>query len=129
MVVTPFQVIGQGFSASRTDEPPFNGVGVRRAMSLAIERKAWNDALLFGEGCVDAGPVPCALKEWKLDTAKLEPARAKYLVGYDPAEARRLLAEAGFTRGFTTPMFHWPGYVVPWPSHYARAADNLAHVG
>src|SRR5207253_2426374 len=61
MVVTPFQVIGQGFIYMRTDQPPFNDVRVRRAMSLAIERKAWNDALLFGEGCVDAGPVPCAL--------------------------------------------------------------------
>jgi len=129
MVVTPFQVIGQGFIYMRTDQPPFNDVRVRRAMSLAIERKAWNDALLFGEGCVDAGPVPCALKEWKLDTAKLEPARAKYLVGYDPAEARRLLAEAGFPRGFTTPMFHWPGYVVPWRSYYELAAENLGKVG
>src|SRR5438445_517737 len=87
------------------------------------------DAVRFGEGCVDAGPVPCALKEWKLDTAKLEPARAKYLVGYDPAEARRLLAEAGFPRGFTTPMFHWPGYVVPWRSYYELAAENLGKVG
>ncbi len=129
MVVTPFQVIGQGFIYMRTDQPPFNDVRVRRAMSLAIERKAWNDALLFGEGCVDAGPVPCALKEWKLDTAKLEPARAKYLVGYDPVEARRLLAEAGFPRGFTTPMFHWPGYVVPWRSYYELAAENLGKVG
>src|SRR2546425_5783346 len=88
MIVIPHHVIGQGFIYMRTDQPPFNDVRVRRAMSLAIDRKAWNDALLFGEGCVDAGPIPCALKEWKLDAAKIEPARAKYLVGYDPAEAR-----------------------------------------
>ncbi len=129
MVVTPFQIIGMGFIYMRTDQPPFNDVRVRRAMSLAIDRKAWNDALIFGEGCVDAGPIPCALKEWKLDAAKIEPARAKYLVGYDPAEAKRLLAEAGFPRGFTTPMFHWPGYVVPWRSYYELAAENLGKVG
>jgi peptide/nickel transport system substrate-binding protein len=129
MSVTPYQVIGVGFIYMRTDQPPFNDVRVRRAMSLAIDRKAWNDALLFGEGCVDSGPVPCALKDWKLDAAKMDPARAKYLVGYDPAEAKRLLAEAGHPKGLTTPLFHWPGYVVPWRSYYELAADNLGKVG
>jgi peptide/nickel transport system substrate-binding protein len=129
MVVKPYQVIGQGFIYMRTDQPPFNDVRVRRAVSLAIERKAWNDALLFGEGCVDAGPVPCAMKEWKLDASKIEPAKAKYLTGYDPAEARKLLAEAGYAKGFTAPMFHWPGYVVPWRSYYELAAENLGKVG
>jgi peptide/nickel transport system substrate-binding protein len=102
---------------------------VRRAVSLAIDRKAWNDALLFGEGCIDAGPVPCAMKEWKLDAAKLEPAKAKYLVGYDPTEAKKLLTEAGYGKGLTVPMYHWPGYVVPWRSYYELTAENLGKVG
>jgi peptide/nickel transport system substrate-binding protein len=126
--VTPHQVIGQGFIYMRTDQPPFDDVRVRRAIALAIDRKAWNDALLFGEGCVDAGPIPCALKEWKLDASRLEPARARYLIGHDPAEARKLLAEAG-QKSLTTPLFHWPGYVVPWRSYYELAADNLGKVG
>src|SRR6267143_492883 len=66
MSVTPYVVIAQGFIYLRTDQPPFNDVRVRRAMSLAIDRKAWNGALVFGEGCVDPGTVPCGLKEWKL---------------------------------------------------------------
>jgi peptide/nickel transport system substrate-binding protein len=129
LMVVPHQVIGQGFIYLRTDQPPFNDVRVRRAVSLAIDRKAWNDALLFGEGCIDSGPIPCAMKDWKLDAAKIDPARAKYLVGYDPAEAKKLLAEAGQGKGFTTPMFHWPGYVVPWRSYYELAADNLSKIG
>jgi peptide/nickel transport system substrate-binding protein len=127
--LTPYQVIGQGYISFRTDQPPFDDVRVRRAVSLAIDRKAWNDALLFDEGCVDAGPVPCAMKEWKLDAAKLEPAKAKYLVGYDPTEAKRLLTEAGYGKGLTVPMYHWPGYVVPWRSYYELTAENLGKVG
>jgi peptide/nickel transport system substrate-binding protein len=129
MMATPFLTIGLPTIYMRTDQPPFNDVRVRRAMALAIDRKAWNDALLYGEGCVDAGPVPCALKDWKLDASKMDPAKAKYLVGYDPAEAKRLLAEAGYARGLTTPMFHFPGYIVPWRSYYELAADNLGKIG
>jgi ABC-type transport system substrate-binding protein len=113
----------------RTDQPPFNDVRVRRAVALAIDRKAWNDALIFGEGCIDAGPVPCAMTDWKLDVSKIDPAKAKYLIGYDPVEARKLLAEAGHPRGFTTPAFHWPGYTPPWRSYYELAADNLGKIG
>jgi ABC-type transport system substrate-binding protein len=129
MVMTPVLTIGQGIIYMRTDQPPFNDVRVRRAVSLAIDRKAWNDSILYGEGCIDAGPVPCALKEWKLDTAKLDPGKAKYLVGYDPAEAKKLLAEAGHPGGLTAPMFHWPGYAPPWRTYYDLAGDNLGKIG
>ncbi|MBI2216052.1 MAG: hypothetical protein HYU51_02040 [Candidatus Rokubacteria bacterium] len=129
MVMTPVMTVASGILYFRTDQPPFNDVRVRRAVSLAIDRKSWNDSLHYGEGCVDAGPVPCALKEWKLEASKLEPAKAKYLVGYDPAEARKLLAEAGFPKGLTVPMYHWPGYAPPWRTYYDLAADNLAKIG
>ncbi len=129
LVMTPTAVMAQGIIYMRTDQPPFNDVRVRRAVSLAIDRRAWNDALIFGEGCIDSGPVPCAMKDWKLDASKLDPAKAKYLVGYDPNEARQLLAQAGHPKGFTTPMFFWPGYAPPWRSFYELAADNLSKIG
>jgi peptide/nickel transport system substrate-binding protein len=129
MVTTPTLVTAQGMIYMRTDQPPFNDVRVRRAISLAIDRKGWNDSLLFGEGCVVSGPLPCAMKEWRLEPTALPPAQARYLDGYDPQEAKRLLAEAGHARGFTTPMFHWPGYAPPWRSYYDLAADNLAKIG
>jgi peptide/nickel transport system substrate-binding protein len=129
MISMPVANMASGIIYMRTDQKPFSDVRVRRAMSLAIDRKAWSDSLLEGEGCIDAGPVPCALTEWKLPASKMEPAKAKYLVGYDPAEAKRLLAEAGYPNGFTASVAHWPGYVPPWRSYYDLAADNLAKIG
>jgi peptide/nickel transport system substrate-binding protein len=129
MVVTPTRVIGQGVIYMRTDQPPFSDVRVRRALSLALDRQAWNDALLYGEGCIDSGPVPCAMTDWKLEATRMAPAKARYLTGFDPAEAKRLLSEAGHRSGLTTPMFHWPGYIPPWRSYYELAADNLAKIG
>ncbi|HEV8584219.1 MAG TPA: ABC transporter substrate-binding protein [Methylomirabilota bacterium] len=129
MVMSLTWVLPNGHIYFRTDQPPFNDVRVRRAIALAIDRKAWNDAIHYGEGCIEEGPVPCAMKDWKLPASKLDPAKAKFVVGYDPAEAKRLLAEAGHPNGFTTPMYHWPGYAPPWRTYYDLAADNLAKIG
>jgi peptide/nickel transport system substrate-binding protein len=127
--VIKFRPLGQGLLYMRTDQPPFNDVRVRRALSLAINRPAWLDALFFGEGCIDNGPVPCALEDWRLDAKGLDPAKAKYLTGFDREEAKRLLAEAGHSKGFTTPMYHYPGYLAPWPSSYELAVDELSKIG
>jgi ABC-type transport system substrate-binding protein len=45
------------------------------------------------------------------------------------AEAKRLLAEAGYGKGLTVPMYHWPGYAPPWRTYYDLVADNLSKIG
>jgi peptide/nickel transport system substrate-binding protein len=127
--VFKYQNLNWGMFYMRTDQPPFNDVRVRRALSLAINRPAWLETLEFNEGCLITGPIPCALPQWKLDVKELDPTKAKYLAGFDREEARRLLAEAGFAKGFTTPMYHHPGYTTPWPSRYELAVDELSKVG
>ncbi|HEY7517012.1 MAG TPA: ABC transporter substrate-binding protein [Methylomirabilota bacterium] len=129
MVVTPHMITDLAHIYMRTDQPPFNDVRVRRAVSLAIDRKAWRDTIHYGEGCLDSGPVPCGMSPWKLDASKLEAAGRKYVEGHDPAEARRLLAEAGFPRGLSAPVFHWPGFPPPWRSYFDLVADNLSRMG
>ncbi len=81
----------------RTDQKPFNDVRVRQAMSHAIDRQGILDATAEGVGIFNPA-VPAALKEWSLPVKELGEG-AKYFK-YDPAEAKRLLAAAGYANGF-----------------------------
>ncbi len=67
--------------------PPFDDPAVRRALTLAIDRPALVDALWFGHARVASGPIPWDV--WARD-------RTLAPWPYDPGEARRLLAGAGF---------------------------------
>jgi ABC-type transport system substrate-binding protein len=81
----------------RTDKAPFSDVRVRRAMSMAIDRKAIIDALYEGVGVLNPA-VPAALRDWSLPMDQLGEGLANYK--YDPAAAKKLLAEAGVPNGF-----------------------------
>ena len=80
----------------RTDQKPFSDPRVRQAMSLAIDRQGILDATAEGVGVFNP-PVPAALKDWSLPIDQLGEG-AKYY-RYDPAEAKRLLAAAGYPNG------------------------------
>src|SRR5215510_10825486 len=85
----------------RTDKAPFSDVRVRRAMSLAVHRQGIVDAVLEGAGVFNPA-VPAALKEWSVPIAQLgEGAR---WFKYDPAQAKKLMAEAGYPNGFPATM-------------------------
>jgi len=84
----------------RTDQPPFNDVRVRRAISHAIDRQSIIEAVyLRGEATPAIGR---GLAEWSLPVDQLG-AGAKYYQ-YNPKEAKRLLAEAGYPKGFKTQL-------------------------
>src|SRR6266705_75052 len=85
----------------RTDAKPFSDARVRQAMSLAIDRQAIIDAVFEGVGVINP-PVPAALREWSVPMDKLGEG-AKYYA-YDPAQAKRLLAAAGYPNGFPASM-------------------------
>ena len=84
----------------RTDQPPFTDVRVRRAISHAIDRQAIIDAVYVRGEPTPA--VPRGLPEWSLRIDELG-AGAQYYQ-YNPQEARRLLADAGFPHGFHTQL-------------------------
>ena len=81
----------------RTDQKPYSDVRVRQAMSMAIDRKGLIDAVYEGVAVLNA-PVPAGLKDWALPVDQLGEG-AKYYT-YNPAEAKRLLAAAGYPNGF-----------------------------
>jgi len=81
----------------RTDKTPFSDVRVRRAMSMAIDRSAIVNATLEGVGVMNPA-VPAGLKEWSIPLDQL--GEGERYLRYDPAAAKKLLAEAGYPRGF-----------------------------
>jgi peptide/nickel transport system substrate-binding protein len=90
----------------RTDQPPFNDVRVRRAISQAVDRQALIEAVyLRGEPSPAIGR---GLAQWSLPIDQLGEGARYYQ--YNPKEARRLLAEAGFAKGLKTPLTVSSGY-------------------
>jgi len=89
----------------RSDKPPFTDVRVRRAVSMAINRKGLIDSVADGVAVLNPPAIPAALRDWALPVDQLGEGARYYR--HDPAEARRLLAEAGYPKGFATVVaFH-----------------------
>jgi peptide/nickel transport system substrate-binding protein len=84
------------------DKPPFNDLKVRRAISMAIDRQKQVDTVYEGHGIPGWG-VPYIYYQDKPPTlAQLGP-----WVQYRPAEAKKLLTEAGHPNGFETTLFYY----------------------
>jgi len=84
------------------DRPPFNDVRVRRAIAMAIDRQKQVETVFEGHGILGWG-VPYIYYQ---DTA---PTAAQFgpWWQYRPAEAKKLLAEAGQPNGFSTTLFYY----------------------
>jgi len=97
-------------------QSPWHDQRVRLAANLAIDRQAINEAERMGLGRPTGSIIPRSM-EFALP---LEP------VPYDPARAKRLLAEAGYPNGFDAGDFN------PQPPFYSMAeaiGNYLAAIG
>jgi peptide/nickel transport system substrate-binding protein len=94
--LTPFGV------AMAQDRPPFNDVRVRRAIAMAIDRQKQVDTVFEGHGILGWG-VPFMYYQDKAPTA----ADFGPWWQYRPADAKKLLADAGHPNGFETTLFYY----------------------
>ncbi|ABC23156.1 ABC transporter substrate-binding protein [Rhodospirillum rubrum] len=75
-----------GYLAYNVEKKPFDDVRVRKALNLAIDKKAIIDAVYQGAGTAATNPIPPTI--WSYNKAVKDDA-------FDPAAAKKLLAEAG----------------------------------
>jgi len=112
-----------GYLAYNVTKKPFDDVRVRKAVNMAINKKAIIDAVYLSAGVVAKNPIPPT--QWSYnDSIKDDP--------YDPAAAKKLLAEAGYPNGFTTDLWAMP-VQRPYNPNARRIAElmqaDLAKVG
>ena len=100
---------------------PFDQLEVRRAVALAIDKQGMIDNLRAG-GTV-TGPITPTMFG-ALPTEEVEKA-----VPYDPDEAKRLLADAGFPDGFAATMVVTTGYGETIVREAQWVQEDLAKVG
>jgi peptide/nickel transport system substrate-binding protein len=101
-----------GYLAMNSQKEPFGDVRVRRAVAHAIDVPEIVESFFAETGEVASGPMSSGLSFFNED---LDP------YGYDPAESRRLLEDAGFPDGFETDLWY-----IPIPRPYMPDGKGIA---
>ena len=112
-----------GYLAYNTTKKPFDDVRVRKAVNMAMDKKAIVSAVYLSTGVPATNPIPPT--EWSYNKSIKDDA-------YDPAAAKKLLAEAGYPNGFTTDLWAMP-VQRPYNPNAKRIAElmqaDLAKIG
>jgi peptide/nickel transport system substrate-binding protein len=97
---------------------PLGDVRVRRALSLAINRDEINSVLFYGKA---GPPLPSRVVPYAsdIDSARWTEWATDNLV-YDPQEARRLIDEAGYPRGFSFKLYVYAKAQTPYIQRLAE---------
>jgi peptide/nickel transport system substrate-binding protein len=96
IVITQTPASGSDNVILNHKRPPFDNVHVRRAINLALDRRAWAQVR---DGAASSAMPPRPLGLWGLSATELAKMPGYRDPARDRADARRLLAEAGFGPG------------------------------
>ena len=112
-----------GYLAYNTQKKPFDDVRVRKALNMAMDKKAIVDAVYLSTGVPATNPIPPT--QWSYnESIKDDP--------FDPAAAKKLLAEAGYPDGLSTDIWAMP-VQRPYNPNAKRIAElmqaDLAKIG
>ncbi|BBU31927.1 periplasmic dipeptide transporter [Burkholderia sp. THE68] len=88
-----------GFLAYNTSRRPFDNLKVRRALDMAIDKRAIIDSVYQGAGQLATNPMPPT--QWSYD-------KSLGSAPFDPARAKALLAEAGYRDGLSFDLWAMP---------------------
>ena len=112
-----------GYLAYNTTKKPFDDVRVRKALNMAINKKAIIDAVYLSTGVAAKNPIPPSMWSYN-DEITDDP--------FDPAAAKKLLSEAGYPNGLTTDLWAMP-VQRPYNPNARRIAElmqaDLAKIG
>jgi dipeptide transport system substrate-binding protein len=112
-----------GYLAYNVTKKPFDDKRVRKALNMAMNKNAIVEAVFLGAGTPAKNPLPPTIWSYN-DAVKDDP--------YDPEQAKKLLAEAGFPNGFETDLWAMP-VQRPYNPNARRIAElmqaDLAKVG
>jgi peptide/nickel transport system substrate-binding protein len=98
-------MVGQFGFAMQNTVKPFTDIRVRRALTLALDRYTGGRVLYPLTGLRDPGALMRPGTDWAIPPAELEKIPGFWRdAEKSRAEARRLLAEAGYPNGFKTVM-------------------------
>ncbi len=112
----------------KLDKPPFNDVRVRQAVSMGVDRDEMIKVVYSGRGNWN-NAIPWAFSEAWLDPRGPDMGpNAKYFK-YDPAEAKKLLAAAGYPDGLKVDMISTPGYGQIWVQSVELVQQQLKTIG
>ncbi|WP_207455084.1 ABC transporter substrate-binding protein [Azospirillum sp. SYSU D00513] len=112
-----------GYLAFNVTKKPFDDVRVRRAINMAIDKKAIVEAVYQGAGVPAKNPIPPTM--WSYNQAIED-------YPFDQARAKQLLTEAGHPDGFETDLWAMP-VQRPYNPNAKRMAEmmqaDLAKIG
>ncbi|MCC7047804.1 MAG: ABC transporter substrate-binding protein [Alphaproteobacteria bacterium] len=103
-----------GYLALNTEKKPLDDRRVRQALNLAIDKKVVVDAIFQGAGTPATNPIPSIVWSYHDKLADYP---------FDPARARKLLAEAGLADGFETDI-----WAMPVARYYNPNAKRMAEM-